>query len=88
MYLKNFRKIVIGLALYLCLSIFLFLKHNLYDAVLTDTAAIFLGMLSLYFFAQKKYILLATTIIPAYFTWPISLLLIVPLLLFTKPAFN
>lgn len=63
---------------------FLFLKHNLYDAVLTDTVAIFLGMLSLYCYVQKKYLLLAATIIPAYFTWPISIVLIVPLLLFTK----
>ncbi len=66
---------------------FLALKHNLYDAVLTDTAAIFLGMLTLYFYVKKNYVLLAACLIPAYFTWPISIVLIVPLLLFTKPHY-
>ncbi len=63
---------------------FLYLKHNFYDPVLTDTAAIFLGMLSLYFYVKKNYLLLALTIVPSYFTWPISILLLCPLILFPQ----
>ncbi len=65
---------------------YMYLKHNFYDPVLTDTAALFLGMLSLFVYIQKKYLLLAITLIPAYFTWPISLVLLAPLLLFTHPV--
>lgn len=68
---------------------FLYLKHNFYDPVLTDTAAIFLGMLALYFYVKKNYLLLTLTLIPAYFTWPISIVFFCPLILFTqgiKPA--
>lgn len=67
---------------------YLFLKHNYYDPVLTDTAAVFLGMLSLYCYVHKKYFFLALSIIPAYFTWPISIALICPLLFFTEPVDN
>ena len=63
---------------------YLYLKHNFYDSVLTDTAAIFLGMLTLYFYVQKKYLLLTLSLIPAFFTWPISSFLLTPLLLFTQ----
>jgi hypothetical protein len=65
---------------------FMYLKHNFYDPVLTDSTALFLGMLSLYFYIQKKYFLLALSIFPAFFSWPISLILISPLLLYTSPA--
>jgi hypothetical protein len=64
---------------------YLYLKHNFYDSVLTDTAAIFLGMLSLYFYVQKRYVLLAITMMLAFFTWPISVVLLTPLLLYTSP---
>ncbi len=36
---------------------YLFLKHNYYDPVLTDSTAVFLGMLSLYLYVHKKYFL-------------------------------
>lgn len=61
---------------------YLYLKHNFYDPVLTDTAGLFLGMLSLYFYIHKKYLSLAIILIPAYFTWPISTVLLAALLLF------
>lgn len=62
---------------------FMYLKHNFYDPVLTDTAALFLGMVSLYFYIQKKYFLLALTVMPSFFSWPISIILLSPLLLYT-----
>ncbi len=64
---------------------YLYLKHNYYDPVLTDSTAVFLGMLSLSLYVRKQYFLLALSMIPAYFTWPISIVLLCPLLLFTEP---
>lgn len=65
---------------------FMYLKHNFYDPVLTDTAALFLGMVSLYFYVQKKYFLLVLTVMPSFFSWPISIILLAPLLLYTNPV--
>lgn len=85
--LCNYKKFAISTYWLGFISLFvnyLYLKHNYYDSVLTDTAAIFLGMLTLYFYVQKKYWCLALTMIPAYFTWPISIVLLAPLLLYTN----
>lgn len=85
--LCNFKKFTVATYWLGFISLFvnyLYLKHNFYDSVLTDTAAIFLGMLTLYFYVQKKYWCLALTMIPAYFTWPISIVLLAPLLLYTN----
>ncbi len=81
---KNFKTTTYWLGFISLFINFLYLKHNFYDPVLTDTAAIFLGMLSLYFYAKENYLLLALSIVPAYFTWPISIILLCPLVLFSQ----
>ncbi len=83
---KKFDQMIYWLGFISLFINFMYLKHNFYDPVLTDSAAVFLGMLCLYFYVHKKYFLLSLAFFPSFFTWPISLILITPLLLYTQPV--
>lgn len=64
---------------------FSFLKFYQYDPVLTDVFALLLGMSALYFYLKKSFIFLNLLLIPTMFTWPVGIVFISILILFSKP---
>lgn len=59
------------------------LKLSQYAPVFVDSWVLFFGMLILYLFLKHKYVLMCMVLFPIYFTWPIAVVLGIPLVIYT-----
>ena len=88
--LKSFNTLVYLIGFISLFVSWAVLKFYQYDPALTDPCAFFLGILALYFYLKRSSnssekiwgVLLFITLILAYYTWPISLVIVAPLFLY------
>lgn len=87
-HLKNlsFTTFIFGFICFFCN--FVFLKYYQYAAVATDVFALLLGMISLYFYLKKWALALNFLLIPTMLSWPIGIVFIFILSVFSKAPCN
>lgn len=58
------------------------LKLSQYAPVFVDPTVLFLGMIVLYLYLKRNYISICFLLFPVFFTWPIAVVLVLPLIIY------
>lgn len=59
------------------------LKLALYAPVSVDASVLFFGICILYLYLKQKYVSICIALFPIFFTWPIAIVLVLPLIIYT-----